>query len=143
VFIGGPSFPRISPGSGMRADSWPEDGSRPGSDLKMLQDQVLDLYGVAYGMMMVVGTGAIERNPDFSAAMSTALNDWQLAYWSDRDRRLKSGIDVPIENPDAAIAEIERRAGDRRFSHVMIPPRDVEPLGARRYRRVLAACAAN
>jgi predicted TIM-barrel fold metal-dependent hydrolase len=143
VFMGGPSYPRISPGSGMRADAWPKDGSRPGSDLALLQEQCLDRYGIAYGMLMVVGTGATERNPDFAAAMSSALNDWQAAYWTDRDPRLKSGIDVPLENPEAAIAEIEKRAGDRRFAHVMIPPRAVEPLGKRRYRKVLAACAAN
>jgi predicted TIM-barrel fold metal-dependent hydrolase len=143
VFMGGPAYPRMSPGSGMRADAWPKDGSRPGSDLALMQEQCLDRYGIEYGMLMVPGTGAWERNPEFAAALCTAMNDWQVAYWTDRDPRLKAGIDVPVEDADDAVAEIERRAGDRRFAHVMMPPRGVEPLGKKRYHKVLAACAAN
>ena len=45
--------------------------------------------------------------------------------------------------PKAAIAEIEKRAGDRRFVQVQIPPRGLEPLGRRRYWPILEACAAN
>ena len=49
----------------------------------------------------------------------------------------------PPEYTEAAIKEIEKRAGDRRFTQVMIPPRGLEPLGRRRYWPILEACAAN
>ena len=52
-------------------------------------------------------------------------------------------IQVNIEHTEAAIAEIEKRAGDRRFAQVNIPPRGLEPLGRRRYWPILEACAAN
>jgi predicted TIM-barrel fold metal-dependent hydrolase len=143
LFAGGPAFPRITPGSGMRADSWPKDGSRPGSDLPMMQEQLMDHYGISHAILMPLTPGAHERNPDYAIVLSTAWNDWQLAYWSDRDPRMKAGIALTIEDPEPAIKELEKRAGDRRFSHVMIPPRCVEPLGHRRYRKILEACAAN
>ena len=47
--------------------------------------------------------------------MATAVNDWQLARFCDPDPRLKGAVQVNIEHEKAAIAEIEARAGDRRF----------------------------
>jgi len=52
-------------------------------------------------------------------------------------------VQITIENEAAAIAEIEKRAADRRFVQVNIAPRSIEPLGRHRYRKILAACAAN
>ena len=34
-------FPRMSPGNGMRGDSWPKDGGPPGSDLALLRAQAV------------------------------------------------------------------------------------------------------
>ena len=144
TFAGAPNYPRMSPGVGQRMDSWPEGGGMPGSDLKMMREQLLDKFGVAYGMMMpLVGSGLGERNVEFAAAMCTAANDWQAQVWCDAEPRLKASVQVNTEYTEAAIAEIEKRAGDRRFAQVMIPPRGLEPLGRRRYWPILEACAAN
>jgi predicted TIM-barrel fold metal-dependent hydrolase len=138
------SYPRMSPGNGQRMDAWPPDGSYPGSDLPFMQMQLLDKFNVAYGLLApLVGGGAGERNIDFGAAMATAVNDWQLARFCDPDPRLKGAVQINIEHEKAAIAEIEARAGDRRFCQVNIPPRSIEPLGRRRYWPILEACAAN
>jgi len=73
-------YPRISPGAGMRMDSWPKGGGHPGSDLPMMQEQLLDLFDVAYGLLApLVGGAGGERNVEFGAAMSTAVNEWQIA----------------------------------------------------------------
>ncbi|HEX3348024.1 MAG TPA: amidohydrolase family protein [Acetobacteraceae bacterium] len=137
-------YPRMSPGVGQRGDAWPPGGGMPGSDLGFMQLQLLDLFEVAYGMLApLVGGAAGERNVDYGAAMATAVNEWQLAYWCDPDPRLKAAVTINLENEKAAIAEIEKRAGDRRFSQVAIPPRGLEPLGRRRYWPILEACAAN
>ncbi len=138
------NYPRMSPGNGQRMDAWAPDGSHPGSDLPFMQLQLLDKFNVAYGLLApLVGGGAAERNIDFGAAMATAVNDWQLARFCDPDPRLKAAVQVNIEHEKAAIAEIEARAGDRRFCQVNIPPRSIEPLGRRRYWPILEACAAN
>ena len=128
----------------MRMDSWPKTGGAPGSDLPMMQEQLLDLFDVAYGLLApLVGGAPGERNVEFGAAMATAVNEWQIAHWCDPDPRLLGAIQVNIEHTEAAIAEIEKRAGDRRFAQVNIPPRGLEPLGRRRYWPILEACAAN
>jgi predicted TIM-barrel fold metal-dependent hydrolase len=138
------AYPRMSPGVGMRQDSWGEDGSFPGSDLGVMRRQLLDLFEVAYGLLApLVGGGPGERNVDYGAAMATACNEWQLARFCDPEPRLKGAVQINIENEKAAIAEIEKRAGDRRFVQVNIPPRGLEPLGRRRYWPILQACAAN
>jgi len=140
----GSLYPRMSPGNGMRMDAWPSAGGPPGSDLTMMQEQLLDLYDVRYGLLApLVGGAAAERNLEFAAAMAHAVNEWQAAVFCDPDPRLKASVQITIEDEDAAIAEIEKRAGDARFAQVNIPPRGLEPLGRRRYRKILAACAAN
>ena len=143
-FIGAPNYPRMSPFVGMRMDSYPKDGTHPGSDLEMMRAQLLDLFDVSYGMMMpLLGRGGDERNVEFGAAMAAAANDWEAQVWCDPEPRLKAGIQITTEYTEAAIKEIEKRAGDRRFTHVMIPPRGLEPLGRRRYWPILECCAAN
>jgi uncharacterized protein len=143
-FANAPNYPRMSPFTGMRMDSYPKDGTHPGSDLGMMQEQLLDLFNVSYGLMMpLLGRGSDERNVEFGAAMATAANEWEAQVWCDREPRLKAGVQIPLEYTEAAIKEIEKRAGDRRFTHVMIPPRGLEPLGRRRYWPILEACAAN
>src|SRR5687768_2201567 len=138
------SYPRISPGNGMRGDAWPSNGGPPGSDLELMRSQLLDLFQVRHAIMLPLGGGASdERNVDFGAALATAMNDWQATVWSDREPRLLGSVQISLENQQAAIAEIEKRAGDRRFAQVMIPPRSIEPLGRRRYLPILEACAAN
>ena len=138
------NYPRMSPGNGQRGDAWPPDGTHPGSDLPFMQQQLLDLFNVSYGLLApLVGGSAGERNVEFGAALATATNEWQLARWSDPDPRLKAAVMVNVEHQSAAIAEIEKRAGDRRFVQVQIPPRGLEPLGRRRYWPILEACAAN
>ena len=76
--------------------------------------------------------------------MATAANEWE-AHGLVRPRAAAEGrrCRSPSEYTEAAIAEIEKRAGDRRFAQVMIPPRGLEPLGRRRYWPILEACAAN
>ena len=143
-FSNAPNYPRMSPFTGMRMDSYPQDGTHPGSDLQMMREQLLDLFNVSYGLMMpLLGRGSDERNVEFGAAMATAANEWEAQVWCDAEPRLKAGVQIPLEYTEAAIKEIEKRAGDRRFTHVMIPPRGLEPLGRRRYWPILEACAAN
>jgi predicted TIM-barrel fold metal-dependent hydrolase len=128
----------------MRMDSWPKDGGHPGSDLALMQEQLLDLFDVSAGLLApLVGGSAAERNIAFGSAMATAVNEWQLAHWCIPDKRLKGAVQVNIEDGPGAVAEIEKRAGDRRFCQVNIPPRGIEPLGRQRYLPILAACAAN
>src|SRR5262245_1015901 len=132
-------YPRMM-AAGRRKDSFPPGGGLPGSDLEMMQWQHLDANGVEVGML-ICGHGSAfeERNLDYGAALAHAVNEWQLEYFVRKEPRLRAGIVVPQENAEAAVAEIELRAGDRSFSQVVMSPRSAEPLGRRKYWPIFAA----
>ena len=90
-------YPRMSPGNGMRGDSWPKSGGPPGSDLEMMREQLLDLFDVGYGLLApLVGGAAAERNVEFGAAMATAVNEWQCAAFCDPEPRLKASVQLSL-----------------------------------------------
>ena len=89
-------------------------------------------------------SGYDERNMDFSRALCTAVNDWQIDAWVGPEPRLRASIHVAQDYPEAAVKEIERRADDPRFVQVTCAPQSEAPLGNRRYWPMFAAvCAAN
>jgi len=99
-----------------------------------MRRQHLDANGVECGMLMQLSKGGMEeRNLDFAAALSRAVNDWQLEAWVKPEPRLRAGIVVPQEDADFAVEEIERRADDPAFAQILISPRSSDPLGHRRY----------
>src|SRR3954468_16416961 len=126
------AWPRMM-ASGMRVDAFPEDGP-PGSDLELMRRQHLDANGVEYGMLMQLSKGGMEeRNLEFAAALSHAINEWQLETFVKPEPRLRAGIVVPQEDAAFSVSEIDARAGDPSFSQIIISPRSSDPLGHRRY----------
>ena len=135
------SHPRMAP-EVSRADAWPPGGGPPGSNLEFMRKQHLDHHGIAHGMLMPLNRGpGNQRNLEYGAALASAVNDWQIAKWIDPEPRLHGSIVVTQEHTPFALAEIEKRAGDKRFSQIMLPPKSLEPLGRRRYWPIYdAAC---
>jgi hypothetical protein len=132
------AWPRMM-ASGMRVDAFPKDGP-PGSDLGLMRRQHLDPNGVEYGMLMQLSRGGMEeRNLEFAAALSDAINDWQLETWVKPEPRLRAGIVVPQEDAEFAARQIERRADNPGFVQVIMSPRSSDPLGHRRYWPIYAA----
>jgi predicted TIM-barrel fold metal-dependent hydrolase len=126
-------FPKGQP-LASRRDSWPPDGGLPASNLEFMRAQHLDHYSIAYGVMNPLSpTGQGDQNDEFSAAMAFAANESQLEHWNRPEPRLKASVIVPYENGEFARTEIKRRAGDRRFAHVLILSRTSELLGKKRY----------
>lgn len=124
-----------------RTDAWPPSGLAPGSDLGFLREQLLDRWGLEYGVLLpLLGSGK-QLNLEWGAAMSRAINDWQVAEWLDPEPRLRASIAVPYEAPDLAVEEIRRCAGDRRFVQIQFESRTHEPLGRRKYWPIYEAAA--
>ena len=133
-FVKGHPYPKSQPADGQRRDAWPPEGGQPGTSLPFLREQLLDAYGIDFGILNPLSpTGQGDQNPELSAAVAAANNMWQLADWVDKEPRLKASIVVPYENPEAAVAEIRKHAGDRRFAHVLLMSRTNEALGRKRY----------
>jgi len=63
--------------------------------------------------LVTIATGQGIRNHDLSAAICSAINDWQIEKWTGKDSRLKGSIVVANEDGPAAAAEIRKRGGDR------------------------------
>ncbi len=132
-YIGTTPYPRSSPLIARR-DAWPPTGGPPGSDLAFMQKQHLDPLDVEYGILQVLDLFIFsQQNLEFGAAIQRAINDWQLAFWSDRDPRLKASILAGQDDTALAIAEIERCAKIGRYVQINVCPRANEPLGRRRY----------
>ena len=128
----GPPYPKAQPNASRR-DAYPPEGGVQGSSLSFMQKQHLDPNNVVLGVLNPLNTGQGLRNQDLSAALATAVNDWQVAEWTSKEPRLKASIVIANEDGSAAAAEIRKRAGDPNFIQVLLLSRNVEPLGQRRY----------
>jgi predicted TIM-barrel fold metal-dependent hydrolase len=136
----GSHYPRAMPNAA-RHDAWPDDGTPPGSNLPLLQAQLLDRWGIEIGILNpLVGAGE-QRNLEFGAAFARATNEWQLREWLEREPRLRASIVVPWEDGELAAAEIDRWGGHPGFVHALLIARTKEPLGRRKYWPIYeAAC---
>jgi predicted TIM-barrel fold metal-dependent hydrolase len=134
-------YPRVR-NSGFRADSWP-DGGFPGSDLGLLQRQLLDEHGIEYGILTPLSNQSFGGEAaDFGAALCHAVNEWIGEEWLDREPRLRGSILVAFEHADVSVPEIERYADDERWVQVIIPASAELPLGNRKYWPIYEAAAA-
>ena len=141
AYQAGPAYPKGQP-QACRRDAWPP-GGKPGSDLDFLRAQLLDVNNTQLGVLNATGeNGQAFQNREFGAAVCHAMNEWLIEKWLSREPRLKGSIVVPYEDPEAAVAEIERYAGDPRFVQVLMLNRIAEPPGQKRYWRVYEAAAA-
>src|SRR5262249_56020849 len=89
-----------------------------------MKQQYLDLYPIEYAIMNPLSpTGQGDQNDEFSVAMATAANEFQLDGWHARDRRLLASVVVPYEDGEASRAEIRRRAPHKPFPHLLLKSR--------------------
>src|SRR5690242_18637415 len=106
-----------------REDARPPSGRKSGSEVAHSRKDYLDPYNVAHAILIPLTPAGRQTNPDLDAALARAVNDWQVAEWLEPEPRLRASMAVPFEYPDAAVAEIKRRAGDRRFVQVQFTGR--------------------
>jgi predicted TIM-barrel fold metal-dependent hydrolase len=114
-----------------RPGSRPADGTPAGSSLSLLQEQVLDPSATDFAVLNCLYAIDSLHNPDAAVALASAVNDWQIAEWLDRDPRLRASIVVPSQIPSLAAREIERVGDHPGFVQVLIPARAQHPYGSR------------
>jgi len=125
------AYPQNAP-LNCRPDWRPTQGL-PASKFEHLRDHVLNPFQPRFVICNVLHGSQIMFSEDLSAAMCKAVNNWVVAEWLDRDPRLRASIVVPVHSPDLAVAEIERRASDRRFVQVLMFSLTELPLGRRQH----------
>jgi uncharacterized protein len=134
------STPRSVPYA-CRLDAWPPEGSPPGSSLALMREQLLDRWDISVGVLNTTVMVACYLNLEFATAQARALNDWLAAEWLDPEPRLRGSIELPCEDPAAAVAELTRCARDSRFVQAQLFTRTMEPLGRRKYWPIYDAAA--
>ncbi len=108
--------------------------ARPVRILEFMREQHLDRNNVEFGVLQVLFPHvAAIRNQGFAAALATATNVWQYEEWCKPEPRLRGSIAITPDQPEAAVAEIDRWAADPAFAQVFMVPRMVEPPGKRQY----------
>lgn len=112
---------------------WRPAAGKPGSSPVMLSQQALDGFGTRIAIANCLWGAPAVHAPDLCAALCRAVNDWIAREWLDSEPRLRASIVVPLEYPDLAAAEIERRADDKRFVQVLLLAMGESPLGRRHY----------
>lgn len=105
--VAGAGYPKMKPNAA-RNDSHPPSGRVPGSDYDFLCKQHLDHWQIDRAIATPIYPADAAPNPDFSAALCSAHNDYMIENWYDKDERIYGSILVPYRSPDLAIREIER-----------------------------------
>ncbi|HEX5688724.1 MAG TPA: amidohydrolase family protein [Roseiflexaceae bacterium] len=128
----------ISAATSLRPDATPPDGP-PGSSLELLRAQSLDAWNVDFAILNCDYVVESLHNPYGAAALASAVNDWLLAEWLEREPRLRASLIVPSHHPDLAAQEIERMGAHPGFVQVLLPVRSGAPYGSRQYHPLFAA----
>jgi predicted TIM-barrel fold metal-dependent hydrolase len=111
---------------------WRTDvGGNPATDLANLQAHVLDPWGVDFAILNCYYGIEWVRHPDFGAALASAVNDWMIAEWLEKDPRLRASLVVPGRDPAAMVAEIDRVGSHPGFVQVLMPVRSERLYGQR------------
>jgi predicted TIM-barrel fold metal-dependent hydrolase len=113
-----------------------DDDARPATSSPELLAGSWDAAIGTDGAILVPLTRGLIPEPDLGPAVCRATNEWLGAKWLDnpalRDR-VAGAVRIDPEDAAAAVAELDRVAGDPRFVTVAVPLQGREPYGCRRY----------
>jgi predicted TIM-barrel fold metal-dependent hydrolase len=132
------------PGGEFLATAKPHAGAA-GSDPELLARDV-GLSDRLRTAVLIPYARGLSPDLNLSAAICSALNDWLAANWLGQQNvkgRYLGSIRVDPRDPVAAVAEIERWAGDRRMGQVVVPLESHHPYGQRQFDPIWIAAAAH
>lgn len=137
---GGPGY--WNPNGVRRSDIKLPDGSAIGDDPASLSTYFFDKYAIEYGLLNVNFLSfALSPEPDYSAAIASAINDVLIEDWLPADKRFRASIMVSLSDPELAAQEIRRVGGYLGMVQVMLPDGASKPYGNRFYHPIYAAAA--
>jgi predicted TIM-barrel fold metal-dependent hydrolase len=131
------AYPKNAPLT-VRPDWKPKSGM-PATNADIISAQALDPFETSIAICNCLYGVQLLMSEDMAAAFASAVNDWMIAEFLDKDARLRASIVIPTQNTEMAVAEIERLASDQRFVSVLMLVMDENPLGRRIYWPIYAA----
>ena len=99
----------------------------PGNSMGVVSAELLDEYFLSkYDIQYAVLTGiiypaSIKYQPPFRTALASALNDYVIEHWLEKDRRLLGSIQVSPLDIESAVAEVERVGDHPQMVQLMLP----------------------
>jgi uncharacterized protein len=127
---------------GKRGDAYPASGAPAGSEPGLVYRQLFGDAGVDIAMLLPEGRLTVD--PELNAAWCSAHNTWVADTWLgpwNLDNRFYGAISISIDDPVAAVREIETWAGHPGFKQILIGEVSGRPLGFPQFEPVWAAAA--
>lgn len=125
----------------LRRDTVPPAGGLPASDPLFVVSDHLDRYGIDYGVLTGPFVLPLGHDPDYLDAVARAVNDATIEGWLGVSRRFRGSVLVNSDDPEAAVAEIERVGGRDEVVQVLMATTTRQPCGQRRYHPIYRAAA--
>ncbi len=125
------NYPPLSPLSA-RPD-WRGANGRAGESVEPFRQQLFAEWGERHAILNCLYGVQIIHDEAMAAAFTKALNEWIAKAWLDTEPRLRASIVLPMQSPELAVEEIERRSADRRFVQGLVLVMGDMPLGKRHY----------
>jgi predicted TIM-barrel fold metal-dependent hydrolase len=92
-----------------KGDTFPDDGSPPGTDYATLREQLLDRYNIWRGVLTFnIGSHVNGGNAQLNVALARAVHDWNADTWLTWDDRLYGVVAPSLSVPEEAAKEIRR-----------------------------------
>jgi predicted TIM-barrel fold metal-dependent hydrolase len=132
------------PGRGARHDLWVGTEVNPSTVPEVCIEKHLDLYEIDLAIL----TGgpyftAVHPDVDYAAAYCRAFNDATLEHWVSKDSRFRASIQIAPQDPEQAVAEINRLGSHPAIAQVLMPAGARLPFGNRFYHPIYAAAEAH
>jgi predicted TIM-barrel fold metal-dependent hydrolase len=127
----------------IRLDAHPPGGGPGGGDPDFAREQLLDEYGISAALLNTLDPLAQGNVPvELEIAYARAANDYNRDVWFEHDPRWYGAVVLPIDQPQAAVAELVRCAeASDRFRAVFLGSRAERPFGNPKYWPVWEAAA--
>ena len=140
----GPGLPGYwNPNPINRPDAVTEDGQRIEADPHLLSKHHFDACGLEFGILnpgSSLGFGLIP-DPDYAAAICTAVNDAFFEEWAGVDERFRLAITVAPNDPHRAAKEIRRLGSHPQAAQAYMASASPMPYGNRYYWPIYEAAA--
>ena len=111
------------PTSGLRLDARTPSGGPPGSDAAFCLEQWIDPYDIAAALLIPIQSGLVIPWGDEAAGNEfiSAFNRYFMDEWCGLDPRYRLCISVSPYDVQAAVAEVERLAGEPGVAGIFVP----------------------
>jgi predicted TIM-barrel fold metal-dependent hydrolase len=121
------------------AEARAAEGSAMPATYESLKERVLDRSQPRYAILNCLTLFDSYRNPHYSAALATAVNEWIRNEWLAHDQRLRASLAISPLDPIGAAEEIDRRGDDPQIVQVLLPIRSDLPYGNSFYNPIYEA----